>query len=132
MIMCDMVIADSGSGKRSLIGIFTNIRSQRFPLQHPQLWVYARLIDAEGKYAIRLELVRAETMAIIGEMTIDVEIPDRLRYHELGFDLHGLVFPAPGQYEFRLYADGAYLGHQAFEVAQIDARDDRGVGREDA
>lgn len=118
IIICDALITDRDTGKRSLIGVFTNIRARTFPAAHPQLSVYVRLIDAQGWYAVKLELVRVETMETIGEGTIQVEIPDRLRYHEIGFNLRGLSFPAPGQYEFRLYANDAYLTHQTFQVEQ--------------
>lgn len=118
IIVCDTMIKDRDTNKRSLIGIFTAIMTHTFPVVHPQLSVYARVIDAQGNYAIRLELVRLETMEVIGEAPVQVAIPDRLRYHELGFVLNRVIFPAPGQYEFRLYADDAFLGHQAFEVIQ--------------
>jgi hypothetical protein len=96
---------DRESGKRSLIGIVTRLRASRFPLVHPLLCLYVRLIDAQGDYDFRLALVRLESMEVIGEGTVHVAIPDRLQYHETGFNLAGMVFPAPGRYEFRLYAD---------------------------
>ena len=119
IIVCDYMITDRDTGKRSLLGIFTRIRGQTFPLAHPRLSVYTRLIDGQGTYAARLELVRLETMETIGEGTVDITIPDRLQYHEVTFTLSEIIFPEPGQYEFRLYADNAFLGQQTFAVAQV-------------
>ena len=120
IIVCDTLIKDRDSNKRSLIGIFTHLAAPSFPAVHARLSIFARVIDAEGNYAIRIELVRLATMQIIGEGEAEVAIQDRLRYHELTFILNGLRFPAAGRYEFRLYADGVFLGHQAFEVTGPD------------
>ena len=56
MLLCDHTIREHGTGKVSLIGIFENISAARFPVVHRALSVYAKLVDAEGEYAIRLEL----------------------------------------------------------------------------
>jgi hypothetical protein len=116
IIVCDTMIRDVETGKRSLIGIFTRLRARSFPVAHASLCVYTRVIDAQGDYDFRLALVRSDTMEFIGEGNIHVAIPDRLQYHEIGFRLAGMVFPEPGRYEFRLYADGNFLDLQAFDV----------------
>jgi hypothetical protein len=126
IIVCATMIRDLETGERSLIGVFTRLTASRFPLVHPSLCLYARLIDAQGDYDFRLALVRLESMEVIGEGTVHVAIPDRLQYHELAFRLTGVVFPAPGRYEFRLYADGNFLDHQALDVVSLVT--DRGAG----
>jgi hypothetical protein len=110
IIVCDVVIRDRETGKSSLIGIFTRLRASRFPLVHPLLCLYVRLIDAQGDYDFQLALVRLESMEVIGQGTVHVAIPDRPQYHEPGFRLAGMAFPAPGRYELRLYADGKLSG----------------------
>ena len=121
LVVCDTIIHDRDTNKPSLIGVFSWIAAHQFPVQHPCLCVYSRVTDAQGDYVFRLELVRLESMEIIGEANGEAKIPDRLMYNEIIFELNGLVFPAVGQYEFRLYADGTFLGHQAFEVVQAAA-----------
>ncbi len=60
MLLCDHTIREHGTGKVSLIGIFENISAARFPVVHRSLSVYAKLVDAEGEYTIRLELLRLD------------------------------------------------------------------------
>ena len=57
IIVCDQAIFDAETRKRSLIGIFQNIRSTQFPCTHPMLTVYASVTDAQGEYVFTLRLV---------------------------------------------------------------------------
>ena len=122
MLICDSVITDRNTGKNSLIGIFDIIHANSFPARHPSLSVYARVTDAQGHYTFKLELIDLNANQTIGEgATPVVEIPDRLLPHDLVFNLQGLVFQTEGRYEFRLYADGQFVGHHSFQVRSLQA-----------
>jgi hypothetical protein len=116
MLVCDQAIREEGTGKVSLIGIFENIASPSFPLIHPTLSVYVKLTDAEGKYRLRLELVQLETATIAATGEADIAAPDRMGSFEINFSLGNLPFPLPGLYEFRLLANGRYLGSKSLNV----------------
>jgi len=57
MLICDSVITDKGTNKKSLIGVFEHINAFKFPCVHHSLAVYIKLTDARGKYRFRLELI---------------------------------------------------------------------------
>lgn len=117
MLICDTVITDRNTGKNSVIGIFDRIVARSFPVTHPSLTVYARIIDAQGQYVFKLELVNLTNDQVIGGgATPPLEVPDRMLPHDLVFSLHGLIFPAEGRYEFRLYADDNFVGVHSFQV----------------
>ena len=118
-LICDYAIREEGTGKVSLIGIFENINAIRFPSMHGLLCVYAKLTDAEGDYEIRLELVRLEDLAVIGQGVLTMTIGDRMAAAELVFQLGGLVFERTGKYEFRLYANDKSVAIKSFSVVQI-------------
>ena len=40
IVVCDQIIEDKATSKKSLIGIFNNIASQTFPCRHPALSVF--------------------------------------------------------------------------------------------
>ena len=46
IVVCDQIIEDKATSKKSLIGIFNNIASPTFPCRHPQLSVPTRVISA--------------------------------------------------------------------------------------
>lgn len=120
MLFCDHVLREHGSLKTSLFGIFDRFRVQNFPSAHPVVWVYARVTDAQGTYDFKLELVSLENLNVIGEVMVpNAQIPDRNTAYEVIFRLVNLPLPAEGRYEFRLYANGEFIGNQSFNITPI-------------
>lgn len=124
MLVCDYVITEQGTKKKSLIGIFENIGTGSFPFIHPALSVYIKLTDAMGTFKFRLELVHLRTAKVIGQGEIPtvVTIPSPLLSHELVFNLRGLKFSDPGDYEFRIYANDRIFGQKTFVVGSLDPK----------
>jgi len=118
-LVCDSVIIDSQTGKKSLIGTFTHLWAPRFPCQHHQMGIYFCLTDAEGVYEFELRLAYLDQDVIVGKATLSpFTIKDRLEIHDFGINVPSLVFPGPGRYEFRLYANGFFITHKDFNVIQ--------------
>ena len=120
MLVCDRVISEAGTNKKSLIGIFGNINAYKFPCVHHFLSVYIKFTDANGQYRFRLELVDLENDSPIGKSEIpkDVEVKDPLETHDLVFNLAGLKFTHPGKYEFRIFANDEVFGQKTFLIHQ--------------
>src|SRR5690606_23798218 len=54
-ITCDGVHIDPGSGKHTLLGVFSNIKARRFPVVHPRMVWFITLTDLQvGKHVIRI------------------------------------------------------------------------------
>ncbi len=120
MLICDSIITEVGTGKKSLIGIFDNITTLKFPFRHYKLSVYVKFTNAEGKYNFNLELIDLENNAKIGEGTVpELNITDRLNSHELAFNLTALEFHHPGKYDFRISFDSRIFANKTFNVIQI-------------
>jgi len=118
-LVCDTVIVDSQTGKKSLIGTFTHLWAPRFPCQHHQMGVYFCLTDAEGEYEFELQLIYLDQDTLVGKATLSpFTIKNRLEIHDFGVNIPSLVFPGPGRYEFRLYASGHFITHKDFDVIQ--------------
>jgi len=56
-LVCDQVIEDSVTKKKSLIGLFTHLQALNFPFQHQQMGLYFCLTDAEGLYRFDIDLI---------------------------------------------------------------------------
>jgi hypothetical protein len=121
MLLCDHTIREHGTGKVSLIGIFENISAPRFPVVHRALSVYAKLVDAEGDYALRLELVRLEDGHVVAQGTLRATFADRMTPAELIFALENLGLERPGRYEFRLHANERFVAGKTFVVVHTSA-----------
>ena len=118
MLICDQIITEVGTNKKSLIGIFEHIAARKLPFRHENLSVYVKFTGALGEYQFKLELVDLTTGEPIGRGTIDnpITINDKLMSYELVFNLRGLVFKNAGKYEFRMSANDEVFGIKTFSV----------------
>ncbi len=119
LLVCDAVAQEHGTGKKSILGLFDKIFAGSFPFSHSQMTVYFCIVDGEGSYTFRLELVRLNTDEIIAKGEFGpVEIPNRFQVIDAPITLRGLTFQEAGKYEFRLYANGIFLDSKELTLLQ--------------
>ena len=124
-LVCDCVIEDSLTKKKSLIGIFTHLQAVTFPFQHQQLGLYFCMTDAEGTYHFDIDLVYVNTDQLVCRASLpNIVVGDRLQIADVGINIPALLFPAPGRYEFRLRMNGSVLAQKDFNVIQLPAPPD--------
>ena len=119
IVICDQIIEDKLTGKKSLIGIFNQIGTQNFPCRHPQISVFVSLTDGHGQCAARLRIVHDESDHVVAEVNGGIQFPDVHVVVELNFNLVGLVFPQPGMYSIEFYCDDALVLERRFTVTQV-------------
>jgi hypothetical protein len=123
ILICDDIIHEAGTNKKSLIGIFEDIHVSQFPCRYPRIAVYVNLTDARGAYRLDLRLVSTVTGQIIGKgATPEVRIDSPLRTCEFALKIQNLVFPEAGQHEFQISANDELLATKAFNVKQAAQR----------
>ena len=121
-LVCDQVIEDSLTKKKSLIGIFTHLQAASFPFQHQQMGLYFCLTDADGLYHFDIDLIYLNSEQLICRATLpNLEIGDRLQISDFGINIPLLIFPAPGRYEFRLRMEGHLIAQKDFNVMPASA-----------
>lgn len=116
IIICDQVIEDKMTNKKSLIGIFNNINAASFPCRHPQVSVFVSLTEGRGECAARLRIANEETDEVVADVNGPIQFPDIHSVVELVFNLVGLVFPSPGLYSIEFYCDDALVLERRFHV----------------
>jgi hypothetical protein len=119
ILICDQIIHELGTNKKSLIGIFEDIHLNAFPARYPRIAVYVNLTDAHGKYSLELRLVNTVDGTQMGSgRTPEVEIDSPLRTCEFALQIQNLVFTMPGKYEFQILANNSLLATKTFNVKQ--------------
>ncbi len=119
MIVCDNIHVDPNTGKRTILGTLTNIRSQTFPKVQPLLCVYMALTECYGPFEFTYRIVDADearkpvhetrgavTGSLIGPLAI----------MELDLRLTKLTFPAPGEYRFQFVVRGSVVSERRLFV----------------
>jgi hypothetical protein len=119
LLVCDTVIEDKATNKKSLIGAFTDIWAPSFPCVQQKMGIYFCLTDAEGDYDLVIRLIKADSEMKLVEAGFSVQIVDRLSIYDFGLNLPIVQFPDPGRYEVQLFANKEFLGRKEFRVSQL-------------
>jgi len=119
-LVCDTVIEDSLTKKKSLIGLFTHLQAMTFPFQHHQVGLYFCMTDAEGTYHFDIDLIHVNSDQLVCRASLpEITIGDRLQIADFGINAPALLFPLPGRYEFRLRMNGRVIAQKDFDVIQV-------------
>ncbi len=118
IVVCDQIIEDKLTHKKSLIGTFNQIAAGSFPCRHPRMAVFVSLTEGRGTCAARLRIAHDDTAAVVAELNGQIQFPDIHTVVELNFDLVGLAFPQPGLYSIEFYCDDALVLERRFHVIQ--------------
>jgi len=119
LVICDQIIEDKFTSKKSLIGVFNQIGAQNFPCRHPQACVFVSVTDGRGKCAARLRIVHDESEHVVAEVNGHIQFPDVHTVVELVFGLRDLAFPDPGVYAIEFYCDDALVLERRFHVVHV-------------
>lgn len=123
MVICDMVIDDRISGKKSLIGLFDAIATTDLPCTVNELHVFLALTDGYGTIKARLRCTKASTDEELFNTVQEVRFPDPLTVVEINLGFCGCEFPEAGEYRFQLYADQTLLCERKFHVSLVEDYD---------
>jgi hypothetical protein len=122
LLLCDQVITDATSGKKTLVGLFDSMHPPNVPFPAPPFCIYARLSDAEGKYNFRVDIVHLEQDQKLGGVQVgEATAPDRLRFVDLVMQMPPGLPLTYGTYEFQLFANDVFIG-RAIMLVQPPAK----------
>lgn len=120
-ITCGRVLFDKVSGMPSIIDIVQIINARQFPARHPQIVFFCELTNGHGTTKMKIRLVDTqEDEKDIFEKEGTVQFKDVKQIVTLAMDLHGVVFPRPGEYRFQLFAGGSLLGERRIICRKIN------------
>ena len=104
-LTCDAVHIDPGTGKHTILGVFSNIKARTFPVMHPRMVWFMTLTDVQpGKHRIKLSMGLDPTNP--GEL-IHREFESQSPLHRINLinELHNLRFDKPGEYAIVIEVD---------------------------
>jgi len=116
MLICEKIIEEAETRKKSLINIFSGIKSTGLP-SVLSMGLYARLTDGEGSYQFRFDIIHLPSDEKIASATLPaLPVTDRLAPMEVVVVIPQIKFEKIGKYEFQMYADDVFLGHVSVDV----------------
>lgn len=114
-LLCDAVITDATTGKKTLVGVFRRIWSTQFPANHPSCALYFLGGDAEGEFQISVQYVKEDTQEVLAEAKATLRNETRGAL-EFSIGLPPIPIPGPGAYEFRLFMNEQYVHRIRFDA----------------
>ena len=116
MIICDEIIEDARTHKKSLIGIFNRIVTTRFPSTHPKMHIFFSLTNGRGIYKATLQHTYLPDLTILKEIQGEVQFANPTAILEYSFEILNMTFPNEGSYSFQLLLNGHSVIERIFEV----------------
>jgi hypothetical protein len=121
-IICDTVLVDKLTNKKSLIGIFNSINSYVFPFKHPLLNVFVSLTGGHAEYQCSIICTKDKDSQKIVQLSGPLNFKTPLDIVEANFEIRGIVFPDAGIYRFEFLCDEIPIITRKFQVAKIERK----------
>jgi len=104
-LTCDGVHVDPGTGKHTILGVFSNIRGRQFPVAHPFMVWFLTLSDVPaGSHKVKVSMgLDATRLQPLIERTFESHSP--LQRINLINEIRNLSFPRPGDYSILIEID---------------------------
>lgn len=105
LLVCDTVIEDKHTGKKTLVGLFDRIHSGSFPCTHPTLSVFVALTNLQGELPCEIACRHADSDSVAMAAKGKINFPDPNRVVELVFHFKNVRFAKPGTYWLNFLVD---------------------------
>ncbi len=104
-LTCDGVHIDPGSGKHTILGIFSNIQAREFPVTHPFMIWFLTITDCSvGEHKLKISMgLNATNPQPLLERPFESQSP--LHRINLINEIRNLSFPQVGDYSLLIEID---------------------------
>lgn len=119
MIVCDAVIDDRRTAKKSIIGMFNNIHTSKVPAIHPKLNVFLALTEGHGDYNCLLQCVSEDGGKRVFHMEGPIRFQNPHQIVDFNFEIAGIIFPNYGEYRFEFLCEGKLVIARKIRILQI-------------
>ena len=104
-LTCDGVHIDPGSGKHTILGVFSNIRAREFPVTHPRMIWFLTISDVPaGKHFVRIT-IGLDPLKMSPLIEREFESAGQLQRINLINEINNLNFDEPGDYSIVIEVD---------------------------
>jgi len=120
MVFCDMIHRDPLTGKRTLLGCFSELRATHFPYVHAMMATYVAFTDVRGQVVAKVRIVDVdEEHGPLFEQQASVNVVDQGTVAEADALMPGVRFPTPGVYTVQFFVDARFLRERRLPVVQV-------------
>ena len=123
LVVCDTIIEDKLTGKKTLVGLFQQILAHRFPWVHPAMSVFVTVTSGRGRYPCEIicRHMDNETVAFAAKGTLELRDPSQVV--DVAFRMNGVRFPKPGMYWLHFLTDEVPIMMRPIHVKERKPKD---------
>ena len=122
LLLCDQVIEDKRTNKKSLIGTFNDILTMQTPVRYPLMSLFLSLTNCLGEHEVTIELYHDNDTGgeRVLQLTGKLEGKNPLDVIDMVFELRGAPLPHLGSYtiEARVKPENERIAQRRFYVRQ--------------
>ena len=122
LIICDQLITDERTKKKTLVGIFNNLRVNSLPATHPEMIVFVSVRGGQGRYEAELKLCHQATDSPAIKVGGEIQFRDPFHVIEVAYRLRGVPFSLQGAHCFEFYCNGELILSRPFNVDLIPSK----------
>ena len=115
-MICDHVIAEQETNKKTLVGTFNNIKLPQVPGVYHAFSVFASLTNGQGAVRLILRCTSVTADQVQFEVAMDSQFPDPSHVAEFIFNLLNVPFSATGIHCLELIVDEEPILETRFTV----------------
>jgi hypothetical protein len=106
LVVCDAIIEDKTTGKKTLVGLFDRVQTARFPCVHPEMAVFVSITGGRGEYPCEIVCKHVDDETVAFSAKGKIVLRDPRHVVDLVFRLKGVRFPKPDAYWLHFLVDG--------------------------
>ena len=118
LIICDEIIDDKRTHKKSLIGIFNSIVANNFPFRHRKMNVFISLTNCYGVHKVILQYSSLRDLIPIAQIHGKIRSKDPNAVIECAFELLEVSFPREGKYVFQVVMNDKPVIERVFNLVR--------------
>jgi len=122
LLICDSVLEDKHTGKKSLVGLFDRIQTQSLPCVHPGMAVFVSITGGRGEYPCEIICRHQDGNALAFEAKGQVTLRDPRQVVDLVFRLNGVRFPEIGLYWVTFQVDEVPIMMRPLQVRKREEK----------
>ncbi len=106
LLICDLIIQDKQTNKRTLVGLFDRLFTAKLPCVHPSLSIFVSLTSGHGQYNCEIVCRHQAKEEVAFSVKGKVAFQNPLQVVELVFNVQGITFRHEGEYWLEFNVDG--------------------------
>lgn len=123
-LICDQVIRDRTTLKPSLIGVFSDIHTSKFPAVHPRMTLFFQLTNGHGKVKLTIRLVDVgnNEEEIHEPLEGEITFQDARQTLEFEIEVLNVMIQHEGEYRVQIFSGSDLLGERQFYVRPLNQK----------